>query len=130
MKSAPYQSMLCVQQTCDGTSPGTSYAVLGRDMIDAKDYGTLCIHLTTDTPTGTTPTLDMKLQDSIDGYTWYDLVAFTQVTTVAASQIIRIPGPGTSDPKTFARCLRVMGKVGGTTPSYTLTEVKLELRQA
>lgn len=31
-------------------------------------------------PTGTSPTLDVKIQESTDGTTWVDLVVFSQIT--------------------------------------------------
>jgi len=42
--------------------------------------------VTTGTPTGTTPTLDVTLQSSTDGLNWFDRIHFNQITTTAATQ--------------------------------------------
>ncbi len=66
--------------------------------------------------TGTTPTLDITIQDSADGSTgWANVTgaAFTQVTTVASRQTLVFD---------FDACrgyIRVSETVGGTTPSFT-----------
>lgn len=60
---------------------------------------------------GTSPTLNVKLQDSWDGVEWYDTgVAFTQATGV------------TTERKTisnFGRFIRAVGTIAGTSPSFT-----------
>lgn len=60
---------------------------------------------------GTTPTLDVKLQHSPDGSLWSDLgTAFTQKTAVSR------------EVKTFTQMhgyVRVVWTIGGTTPSFT-----------
>lgn len=65
---------------------------------------------------GTTPTLDIKIQDSIDsGATWQDTgIAFTQITTVLATTSVRTTTP-------LAPMIRAVCTIGGTTPSYTFT---------
>lgn len=69
--------------------------------------------------TGTTPTLDVKLQHSIDGSTWLDVAsgAFTQKSAIGSEDLF------------FTACawgdqLRVVSAIGGTTPSFDYT-VKL-----
>lgn len=62
---------------------------------------------------GTTPTLDVKLQTSDDGgTTWYDLPGgvFTQ-RTAAGAQALQITN--------FGDTLRAVSTIGGTTPSFT-----------
>ena len=63
---------------------------------------------------GTAPTLDIKIQDSIDsGATWEDTgIAFTQMTTVLGSFAVRSVLP-------LAPMIRAVVTVGGTVPSYT-----------
>lgn len=69
--------------------------------------------------TGTTPTLDVKLQESDDNSSFTDIAAaniaggaqFAQVTTVASFQE-RIYRPQ-------KRYVRAVATIGGTTPSFT-----------
>ena len=60
---------------------------------------------------GTTPTLDVKLQDSVDGTNWNDLFLFTQAT--ATTREVK------NHSTIFARFVRVVWTVAGTTPSFT-----------
>lgn len=61
---------------------------------------------------GTTPTLDVKVEDSVDGTNWNSVQAFTQVTA-AGRLVLRITAP-------FSDLLRVSWTIGGTAgPSFT-----------
>lgn len=63
---------------------------------------------------GTTPTLDVVIEDTLDnGATWNPIGTFTQKTAVAR-EAINITSP-------FADTIRVRWTVGGTTPSFTFT---------
>lgn len=66
--------------------------------------------------TGTTPTLDVKLQDSADNSTFADVSGktFTQVTGAAGNgqQIM------TFDTRSVRRYVRLVKTVTGTTPSF------------
>lgn len=110
--------------TFNTASPGTSYAVVGSASYNlgaaSEITAFVLIH---QEPGGTSPTLDLKLQESWDGTNWVDLVAFAQWTGGAQAGVtcVRVPGPGTSDAKTFALYVRFVAKVGGTTPVYTAT---------
>src|SRR5919202_608111 len=67
----------------------------------------------TGTVSGTSPTLDMKLQDSADGSTWADTgVAFTQVTATGSRQQREFRT------KQGRPNVRVAATVGGTSPSF------------
>jgi hypothetical protein len=59
---------------------------------------------------GTTPTLDGKIQESADNSAWNDLVVFPQQT--AAAEISRTFS-------TRKRYVRFVATIGGTTPSFT-----------
>lgn len=65
--------------------------------------------------TGTTPTLDVKLQWSNDSVNWVDAEtpdAFTQITTVkGAAKVFAVK----------ASLVRAVATVGGTTPAVTAT---------
>lgn len=64
---------------------------------------------------GTVPTLDVVIEDSLDGSTWNTIGSFTQATATAR-QVINITTP-------FSDTLRVRWTVGGTTPSFTFSVV-------
>ena len=64
---------------------------------------------------GTNPTLDVKLQESDDGSTgWTDIsgASFSQVTTSASLQKIRIGIGGTK------KYIRAVATIGGSSPSF------------
>jgi hypothetical protein len=61
---------------------------------------------------GTSPTLDVVIEDSVDGgVTWNTVGTFTQATAVSR-QVLDVPGP-------FGPLLRVRWTVDGVTPSST-----------
>jgi len=62
---------------------------------------------------GTTPTLDVVIEDTLDGTNWNTVGTFTQKTTTGR-QVIDITG-------LFAGTLRVRWTIGGTTPSFTFS---------
>ena len=73
---------------------------------------TLRAQLNVTAASGTTPTLDVVIEDSVDsGATWNSLGSFTQ-KTVAAREVINVTIP-------FGDVIRVRWTVGGTTPSFT-----------
>lgn len=61
---------------------------------------------------GTTPTLDVVIEDTLDGSTWNTVGTFTQQTAVSRQVI---------DVATLGRRLRVRWTIGGTTPSFTFS---------
>lgn len=66
--------------------------------------------------TGTTPTLNVKLQDSADNSTFADIspaIAFSQVTTSASQQLV------TFQAGQVRRYVRAASTITGTTPSCT-----------
>lgn len=60
---------------------------------------------------GTTPTLDVVIEDSLDGTNWNTVGTFVQKTTTGREVIIVT--------NMFAEQLRVRWTVAGTTPSFT-----------
>ncbi len=60
---------------------------------------------------GTTPTLDVVVEDSLDGANWNTVGTFTQLTTTGR-QVINVTTP-------FADQIRVRWTIAGTTPSFT-----------
>jgi hypothetical protein len=60
---------------------------------------------------GTTPTLDVVIEDSLDGTNWNTIGTFAQKTTTGR-EVINVTG-------LFSDQMRVRWTVGGTTPSFT-----------
>jgi hypothetical protein len=80
--------------------------------------GDLFLVLDSAAGTGTTPTLDIKVQSSdTSGGTYADIAGatFTQVTTTASQQAITISKDEAK------RYIRVVYTVGGTSPSFTFS---------
>lgn len=74
--------------------------------------GKLIAQLNVTAAGGVTPTLDVVIEDSVDGgTTWNTIVTFTQATTVTR-QVQRYTS-------SFTDTLRVRWTVAGTTPSFT-----------
>lgn len=84
--------------------------------VDAKDFiGIGALVLDSAAGTGTTPTLNVKIQDSDDNITFADLatpVAFAQVGVGALQQRLALNMDG------GRRYIRVVATIGGTTPSF------------
>ena len=86
--------------------------------IDVLEYeGVALVLLNASAGTGTTPTLDVKLQHSDDDSTYEDVTsgAFSQVTDAAETAGVKVMKLNVSDLK---RYLRVVGTIAGTTPSF------------
>lgn len=61
---------------------------------------------------GTTPTLDVVIEDTIDGTNWDTVASFTQATTT---------GREVRRASNFSRYMRVSYTLGGTTPDFTFS---------
>ncbi|MDX2074699.1 MAG: hypothetical protein SFX19_10125 [Alphaproteobacteria bacterium] len=102
---------------------------LDGSAIDLKDYdGEAVIVLDSSAATaGSSPTLDVKLQESADGSTgWTDVTggAFTQVTNAASKQKLSI---NTDECK---RYIKAVGTLGGTsTPTFIYGVTALAAKQ-
>lgn len=85
--------------------------------VDVKKHeGDVAVILDVGAVSGTTPTLDGKIQDSADGSTdWQDVsgATLTQVTAANASQKIAV------DLNKARQFIRFVGTIAGTTPSFT-----------
>lgn len=98
--------------------PQAATASANGSGVDTLGYNSAMLVLEVGTVSGTTPTLDVKLQESVDNSTFTDVTGytFTQVTASNNSQVMRIDGLGTSR----KRYLRAVATIGGTTPSFAL----------
>ncbi len=66
---------------------------------------------------GTTPTLDVTLEDTVDGVNWNPIATFTRLTGTGR-EVLNVTEP-------FGDRLRVSWVIGGTTPSFTFGVVAL-----
>jgi len=84
--------------------------------LDLRGYnGNIMALLTSEAGTGTTPTLDVKIQDSADNAAFADISpakAFTQVVAVASHQEISV------DPRAVRRYIRAVSTITGTGPNF------------
>jgi hypothetical protein len=89
--------------------------------VDTFGYNSAALVLEVGTVSGTTPTLDVKVQDSADNSSFADVsgLTLTQITASNNSQILQIDGLNSSyNGVARRRYLRVVGTIGGTTPSF------------
>lgn len=77
---------------------------------------TLRIQLDCGAGTGTSPSLTVTIEDTLDGTNWNAVHTFTAVTTGASRQVANITAP-------FADRLRVRWTITGTTPSFTFSVI-------
>lgn len=108
----------------NGTTPGGTYTVLGAadgyDLYAAASF--LAQIVITQTPAGTSPTLDVRIQHSADREHWATLADFTQIVktgTYPQSYVYAVP---TATIQAFGRYGRLQYKVGGSeSPEWTVT---------
>lgn len=74
-------------------------------------FSTLRVEVDVTAVAGTSPTLTVTVQDSLDGTNW-NAVAATASLTAVGRTVLNVTTP-------FARRLRVAWAVGGTAPSFT-----------
>jgi len=90
--------------------------------IDISEYkGGLIVQQLVGVVSGTSPTLNGKLQSSPDNSTWTDIsgATFTQVTATDSIQKIGI------SVRDAAKYIRYVGTIAGTSPSFTMGVVLL-----
>lgn len=95
---------------------GRLTATTNGTSLDLQGYnGHVMAMLSSQAGTGTSPTLDVKLQDSADNSTFADVTGktFTQVTSAAAShQEMDV------DPRSVQRYVRLVATITGTAPVF------------
>lgn len=80
--------------------------------LDAESFGVASLLLDVTAASGTTPTLNVTVEESDDGTTWRQVGTFAQKTAVS------------NERKSFAISApkyRVTWTIGGTTPSFTFS---------
>lgn len=75
----------------------------------------LVLQLNVTAASGTTPTLDVVVQDTVDGTNYSTIATFTQAVGVTR-EVIRLSTP-------FTDSLRVSYEIGGVTPSFTFSVI-------
>ena len=96
--------------------PGGRVTATGNNTaLDLKDYeGQALVIFDYGAGGGTTPTFDLKLQDSPDNSTFTDISgkAVTQITTTASKQLLSLELDGLN------RYVRAVRTITGTSPTY------------
>ncbi len=90
----------------------------GSQVFQGDGYGTaktLRAQLNVTAVAGTSPTMTVLIEDSLDGTNWNTVGTFAAVTA-AAREVINVTTP-------FAERLRVSWTMGGTTPSFTFSVI-------
>jgi hypothetical protein len=96
--------------------PAARTATANGSSVDVKDYvggGKVVLHSAAGG--GTSPTMDVKLQDSADDSTFADVSGkvFTQVVGAASLQSMEV------DLDSLRRYIRLVVTIGGTSPTFT-----------
>lgn len=110
--------------------PGASYAKVstGR-LFDIGSATGIVIQVTNQqVATGTLPTIDIRVQHSCDGVYWDTLADFDQFDGSVQTKTVSIPGEIDGQPKTCGQFIRLMGKVGGTSPNYNYVSAVMSLK--
>ena len=80
-------------------------------LAGSAGFTTLRVQLDATAASGTTPTLDVVIEDTIDGTNYNAIATFTQLTA-AGRQVVNVTTP-------FADTIRARWTITGTTPSFT-----------
>jgi hypothetical protein len=107
-----------------GAPPQTATSTVNASGGDMQAGDGRCFALQlVGTVSGTSPTLDGKIQESSDNSTWTDITGatFTQVTASTNNQAITFDRT--------KRYLRYVGTIGGTSPSFALAVVISEQKK-
>ena len=112
--SSSYNTSISLWATSTGVTSSAGAAGVSVD-VSSNVGNVFSAFLIVGNVAGTTPTLNMKMQESTDGTTYTDITsgAFTQVT--ASSNVQMIPIEPT---KRYVRCT---GTTGGTNPVFEAT---------
>jgi hypothetical protein len=94
--------------------PTTKTITVNGASVELGDCTQVRLTLNVTAASGTTPTLDVKLQGSPDGATWVDITGatFAQKTVVASERKVFVG---------IDRFVRAVYTIAGTTPSFTYT---------
>lgn len=85
----------------------------GTTSVGNAPASTLRVQLDVTAASGTTPTLDVVIEDTIDGANYNTVATFTQATGTTR-QVVNVTTP-------FTDTFRARWTIGGTTPSFTFS---------
>jgi hypothetical protein len=112
----PTVDITVVPTATDGSTARTAYGVENgvSDYVDLYECGSgfVAFAVVTQTATGTTPTLDIRIEHSADMENWATLADFTQITTGAGTYFKSVSPP-------FARYVRFTTKFANADNVYT-----------
>ena len=105
------------QQTTLHTSGAETATVTGLD-VNVEQLKAANFYLDVTAVSGTTPTLDVKIQekDPVSGK-YFDLVSFTQQTAISSERKSYGLGAG----ELLGEVIRYVATIAGTTPSFTFS---------
>ena len=109
-----------------GAAPVARTSTVTGSGIDLKGYeSTVAFVQDVGAVSGTSPTLDGKIQDSADNSSFSDVTGytFTQVTSSTNTQVLNV------DPRYVRRYVRYVGTIAGTTPSFGLAVMAIGKKQ-
>ena len=111
------QAAVPAARTATVTGTGFDVSAYNGNITFAQSVGTV---------SGTTPTLDGKIQDSADDSTYADVTGatFTQVTSSTSLQTLNV------DTRSVRKYLRYVGTITGTTPSFGMSVTAIGQKQA
>jgi hypothetical protein len=91
---------------------GTLTATTNGGAINVQHALSLVAHLNVTAVSGTTPSMTVKFQESLDGALWIDIpsAAFTAATATGSQRL---------EFATRAAMVRAVATISGTTPSFT-----------
>src|SRR5436309_1234906 len=104
-----------------GVQSNTVYpiaAVVELDYLDQYPMGFISIGALGGSAS---PTLTVKIQHSADNLVWFDLYAFTAITSSNANQLMSPP----ATPPALLRYARALVTITGTSPTFAATQVWL-----
>ena len=109
------QAQLANQKNIQTLFVSASRGTTTSSAIDIASANAFVSFLSVTAQSGTNPTLDVVIQDSLDNSVWFTLITHTQVTASTGTEVIaasRSPG----------RYIRAIATVGGTsTPLFTFS---------
>ena len=108
-----------ISTTVSSQTEVTSTTVTGTGVvIDHQKGSCLVFRLSSANNSGTTPTLDVKIQHAptVDGV-YTDLLTFNQAGTGTSELEVQLP----TATMAVLPCVRAVGTLGGTTPNYSYT---------
>lgn len=104
----------------DGATAGNLTATGNGTGVDVSTGGLpltgIAVRVIVPQAAGTSPTLDVKIQESADNSTWRDLVSFPQITA-AGKYVRRFSGR--------LRYLRYAATVCGTSPNFVAVQIDI-----